>query len=172
VLWRSQEGVGASGAVVSVSVRLLRSAGKADLWQLHAVQTRSPTVLVALATFKLELPDGWERRPPSRLNMCSRCAKLVEVGGRGRCSQGFSSNFRGVLSGVWGAKWGDPLSGLCSCMPAVVVSVLTTHPPTHPHACPRAVGVCGAAVVSVPNRCGEVIPQARPAARAEGRGAA
>ena len=47
--------------------------------QLEAVRARrSRPVLTEMATFELQLPDGWEQDPPSRLDMCSRCAKLLE----------------------------------------------------------------------------------------------
>jgi hypothetical protein len=52
--------------------------------QVQAVRGRRPAVLLALATFELKLPGGWEQDPPPRLDMCSRCAELVEqVGGAG-----------------------------------------------------------------------------------------
>ena len=51
--------------------------------QLEAVRGRRLAVLPALASFVLELPEGWEQDPPSRLEMCSHCAKLLEeVGGQ------------------------------------------------------------------------------------------
>ena len=34
--------------------------------------------MLALAIFILELPEGWEQDPPSRLDMCRRCAELLE----------------------------------------------------------------------------------------------
>ena len=51
--------------------------------QLEAVRARrSRPVLTEMATFELQLPDGWEQDPPSRLHMCSRCATVLEqVGG-------------------------------------------------------------------------------------------
>jgi hypothetical protein len=55
---------------------------KQTLEQLQAAKGRRPAVLLALVTFELELPEGWEQDPPPRLEMCRRCAELVEqVGG-------------------------------------------------------------------------------------------
>ena len=75
----SQASVGAGGIVSGVTGRLLLCAGTQTWEQLEAVQARrSRPVLTELATFELQLPDGWEQDPPSRLDMCSRCAKLLE----------------------------------------------------------------------------------------------
>ena len=57
--------------------------------QLQAVRGRRPAVLLALANFKLELPRGWEADPPPRLDMCSRCAGLLEEVS-GQCGRGKS----------------------------------------------------------------------------------
>jgi hypothetical protein len=50
--------------------------------QVNASLRRRPAVLLEEAILDLKLPAGWEQEPPSRLEMCATCAKLLkEVGG-------------------------------------------------------------------------------------------